>query len=439
MEFKELQEICLSITDCHHSTPEYTESGKVVLRNFNIKNGRLIQSDLSYTNEDSFKVRIARAVPEPGDIVITREAPMGEVCIIPEEFECCLGQRMVLLKPNHRKVDSNYLLYSLMSKYVQTQIFKSENTGSIVSNLRIPLLRELKIPIVDFERQESIGRVLKNLDDKIELNNRINAELEQMAKTLYDYWFVQFDFPNEHGKPYKSSGGKMVYDEVLRIKIPEAWKAKTLGDLFEISNDSVSPQDDPEKEFKHYSIPIWDALKNYGLELGSTINSIKFVVSKGDILVSKLNPWFNRVIYNTDENDMICSTEFVILKTSSEFDKAFLHQVLTSEKFIRYSVLNAMGTSNSHKRVNPQDLISYALPYDFEIVSKFGMKIYPLLEKIEVNRKQNQQLASLRDWLLPMLMNGQVSVGEILDRSAENSVGQVETIGQERIQMHLFA
>ena len=225
-----LLELCKSIVDCPHSSPVYINEGKLVIRNYNIKNGRLDLSNKYYTDEDTFKSRNRRATPAPGDLIITREAPMGEVCQIPEGVECCLGQRMVLIKPDLSKCDSRYLLYSLTSNYLQKQIRRSENTGSIVSNLRLPLLRQLEIPIVSLSEQQKIASVLSTLDRKIELNNQINAELEAMAKLLYDYWFVQFDFPNENRKPYKSSGGKMVYNERLKRDIPEGWEASTISD-----------------------------------------------------------------------------------------------------------------------------------------------------------------------------------------------------------------
>ena len=145
---KLLSELCHSITDCHHSTPKWTESGKLVIRNFNIKKGKLNLSDLSFTNEETYNERIKRKKPEAGDLIITREAPMGEVCIIPEGLECCLGQRMVLLKPNKKNISGKYLLYALQSEFVQIQILKSDKTGSIVSNLRIPVLEELNILIM---------------------------------------------------------------------------------------------------------------------------------------------------------------------------------------------------------------------------------------------------------------------------------------------------
>jgi len=168
-----LQSLCHSITDCDHSTPQWTPTGKIVVRNFNIKNGRLLLDKLSFTDEETFKTRTARSKPESGDLIITREAPMGEICIIPKGIDCCLGQRVVLIKPNSEKIDSEYLLYAIQSEFVQKQIKKSEKTGSTVSNLRIPDLKAILIPVT--KSQQKIASVLSVLDTKIELNNRINT------------------------------------------------------------------------------------------------------------------------------------------------------------------------------------------------------------------------------------------------------------------------
>ena len=272
-------------------------------------------------------------------------------------------------------------------------------------------LHEMAIPaITDRNQQKKIAAVLSALDTKIDCNNRINAELEAMAKTLYDYWFVQFDFPDANGKPYKSSGGKMVYNATLKRDIPAGWRATTLASITPISNDSLNPADFPEKEFKHFSIPVFDATKTYGLELGQTIGSNKFTVLGTDLLVSKLNPWFSRVIYAMDETDQICSTELVVWRCPTNNLKNFLFLIATSAQFIAHCIQSASGTSNSHKRVNPNVMMRFDLPYQNDVAEKFGQKISPTLEKLIINHRENQQLTQLRDWLLPLLMNGQVTV-----------------------------
>lgn len=183
--YKTIKELCTVVSDCPHSSPVWTDSGKIVVRNNNIKNGWIDLSSPSYTDDEHFQQRIKRAVPQPGDIIITREAPMGEVGMIPENIECCLGQRMVLLRANPVICDNYFLLYSLQSRYVQHQISWSEGTGTTVSNLRIPHLENLKIPYISLDRQKAVVAVLKVLEDKIVANKRINENLERQAEAIF--------------------------------------------------------------------------------------------------------------------------------------------------------------------------------------------------------------------------------------------------------------
>jgi len=177
MEYRTIRELCELVVDCPHSTPTWTDSGKIVIRNQYIKNGRIDFSAPSYTDEEHFLQRIKRAKPQPGDIVITREAPIGDVGMIPEGIECCLGQRMVLLRVDPSICDNYYLLYSLQSRYVRHQISWSEGTGTTVSNLRIPHLEQIKIPYPPIERQRKIASTLRSLENKLAINRKINDNL----------------------------------------------------------------------------------------------------------------------------------------------------------------------------------------------------------------------------------------------------------------------
>lgn len=275
-------------------------------------------------------------------------------------------------------------------------------------------LHELLIPYIEPEFQKPIADCLFNIEKKIELNNRINAELERMAKTLYEYWFVQFDFPDASGKPYKTSGGKMVYHAELKREIPDGWEVKKLAQITDVSNDSVNPMLTPDKEFRHYSIPSYDETRNYKIEKGEEIRSNKFVVKETDLLVSKLNPWFNRVVFSTDEKDLVCSTEFVVWRTKSLAIKNYLFMVARDSSFISYCTKSAAGTSHSHRRVNPTVMMNYQVAYNKTIAELFGSKIESAIKIRAKNDIENQQLAELRDWLLPMLMNGQVTVKDNL-------------------------
>ena len=186
-----LESMCELIVDCPHSTPEWTDSGYLVTRNQNIKNGVLHLSSPSFTNEQDYLKRIKRAKPKSGDIIFTREAPMGEVCMIPEGLKCCLGQRQVLLRPK-KNVCGEYLFWALQSPFVQHQISWNEGTGSTVSNVRIPVLKALNIPR-QLGEEEDIAKVLSDLAGKIQLNRQTNQTLEQIAQAMFKSWFVDFD------------------------------------------------------------------------------------------------------------------------------------------------------------------------------------------------------------------------------------------------------
>lgn len=287
-----LEDLCSDIIDCPHTTPKWQTRGIPVIRNFNLHNRyiNLDGSDISYVDEATYHQRIKRATPEPGDIVISREAPMGVVGLIPEGMKCCMGQRLVLLKVNRIKCNPVYLLHALTSEYVQTQIRRIDTRGSIVSNIDLDTLRELEIPIID--GQEEAADLLDSISRKIETNTKVIAELESLARTIYDYWFTQFDFPDEHGNPYRSSGGTMVYSELLNCNIPSGWIIKPLGNSAQQYTEGITPNHYPDKTFEYYSIPDFDAAGVPSHMLGKDIQSGKYKITSKDLLLSKLNPQF---------------------------------------------------------------------------------------------------------------------------------------------------
>lgn len=344
-----------------------------------------------------------------GDLIVCEGGEPGRCAIWKDEVP-----KMKIQKALHRvRMHDNYNPFFVYYRFLlagRSGELSKHFIGSTIKHLTGIGLKQVEFKYPSLAIQNQIAAILSSIDQKIEINNRINAELEAMAKTLYDYWFVQFDFPDENGKPYKSSGGKMVYSKELKREIPAEWEAKRLIDIFSISNASLTPSSDSDKFYKYYSIPYFDSFAGYEIETGGKIGSNKFIVSKENILVSKLNPWFNRVIFPLGEEDMICSTEFVVFDAENDEMKTYLYLTVKSQEFITYCINSASGTSNSHKRVNPNVMGQYFFPYNNDFLNAFGKKVYPIIQKMESNKKENQQLAALRDWLLPMLMNGQVRV-----------------------------
>ncbi|WP_300720741.1 hypothetical protein [uncultured Brachyspira sp.] len=229
-----------------------------------------------------------------------------------------------------------------------------------------------------------------------------------MAKTLYNYWFVQFDFPDENGRPYKSSGGKMVWNEELKKEIPEGWEVKYINDIAKTTAKNIIPINNVL--YKYYSLPSVSKNKSYIEEYGNNILSSKYIINHNCILVNKLNPLDSRVIFIPNEDNQICSTEFIVLQQENNFLRSYIYSTLCSEHFKIYCKQRISGAI--HKRVAPQLVYNYKIPYNENIVNKYGNIIYNILFKINNAIQENRELTSLRDFLLPLLMNGQAVIRE---------------------------
>ena len=318
-------------------------------------------------------------------------------------------------------LDENLSLTKFLYYYLQLfDLKRLLDTGSCQSQITINELSDFQIDIPDLPTQQKIASVLSALDDKIELNNRINAELEAMAKTLYDYWFVQFDFPNEEAKPYKSSGGKMVYNETLKREIPEGWEASNLEKIAKLIRGVSYNKGDIEEKLKSDNIRILRATNITGNQLdleNPIIVSKKFVneeqiLNKFDILMTMSSGSIDHIGKNAFyyfEEKVSFGAFCAKLKANENF-RYFLYLFMQSP-FVNATIKNeCLGTNINNLNGTMVNSFKTIIP-DKNILEKFNQLVEPLFDKIGNNLKQNQELSALRDWLLPMLMNGQVKVG----------------------------
>ena len=328
----------------------------------------------------------------------------------PENLIVSTGFATLDIKDSYENmIDATYLYLLLTQSSVTEYLGNIADTAvSAYPSINPSDISSLSFIFPDITIQRKIASIWTSYDQKIHLNSVINDNLEAMAKQLYDYWFVQFDFPNEDGKPYKSSGGAMVWNEKLKREIPKGWSGVSLKDLALTSRNAITPVEN--EVYQHFSIPSFDAYGSYSLDNGSDIKSDKFVLQKGQLLVSKLNPWFNRVVWVPKGTNMIGSTEFVVLNPNNESESGYIYSVIKSQKFIAYCSQAATGTSHSQRRVSPDVLMAFKVVYEQGVVQKYGC----LIEKIQ---KQQAELLSeiamltkQRDELLPLLMNGQASI-----------------------------
>ncbi len=328
----------------------------------------------------------------------------------PENLIVSTGFATLDIKDSYENmIDATYLYLLLTQSSVTEYLGNIADTAvSAYPSINPSDISSLSFIFPDITIQRKIASIWTSYDQKIHLNSVINDNLEAMAKQLYDYWFVQFDFPNEDGKPYKSSGGAMVWNEKLKREIPKGWSGVSLKDLALTSRNAITPVEN--EVYQHFSIPSFDAYGSYSLDNGSDIKSDKFVLQEGQLLVSKLNPWFNRVVWVPKGTNMIGSTEFVVLNPNNESESGYIYSVIKSPKFIAYCSQAATGTSHSQRRVSPDILMAFKVVYEQGVVQKYGC----LIEKIQ---KQQAELLSeiamltkQRDELLPLLMNGQASI-----------------------------
>ena len=350
---------------------------------------------------------------EEGDIItpLTEQAIglLGSTAIIPESGKYIQSQDVAKIICKEELLYKDFAFYLISSTLVKQQLSAAAQQTKI-RHTSPDKIRDCTVWIPKLTEQKRIGKLLRSLDRKIELNRAINQNLEAMAKQLYDYWFVQFDFPNENGKPYKSSGGKMLWNEKLKRMIPKEWTNANIYQLASISKETVNPQAQPNELFKHYSLPEYDKTETYAEEYGIDIQSAKFIVTNNCILVSKLNPWTSRVICGNRGFNQICSTEFVVWNPASLKTKGFLFILAKSAKFIEYCTQGATGTSHSHRRINPELMMKFDFPYNSEIAIKFSLLIENIIVHLHNNIAQLKVLTKQRDELLPLLMNGQITI-----------------------------
>ena len=337
-------------------------------------------------------------------------ATAGKAALL--QIEACTNQAICAIIPDQSIVDPLFLKYKLDTMY---NYLVGLSSGSARDNLSQTGISNLTIDIPSLAIQKRISKVLYSLDRKIALNRAINQNLEALAKQLYDYWFVQFDFPDENGRPYKSSGGAMVWNDGLNKYIPNYWNVLKLSDLLrEDRVKQINPQDNPNKVFRHLSFPSLDACGSFYEEKGENIKSNKIVVKDEYVLAAKLNPWIKRIAWGTTDEDLICSTEFVVLNPYDKNLKAFLFLLVNQKPFIDYCTSSSTGTSHSQRRVKPDIMKLYKFPYNEKVAQEFSKQVLPIIEITKKNNEQNRELAMQRDKLLPLLMNGQVSLNSDL-------------------------
>ncbi len=337
-----------------------------------------------------------------GDTLVAKITPClengktAQVDVLAENEVAFGSSEFIVLRENENTIN-DYIFYLAKSPAFRKRAIGCMEGTSGRKRVNEGALKLQVLPIPDKLTQKKIAKVLSDLDAKIELNNRINNELEAMAKTLYDYWFVQFDFPDANGKPYKTSGGKMIWNDDLKREIPEGWEVKELGNI--LAKESTTTKI-PSSEILEYGlIPVIDQstsyIKGFTNDKSSVIKTDSARIIFGDhTRILKL--------INFDFARGADGTQVLLSKNEKMPQHLFYHSLLKID-------LSNYGYARHFKFLKDSKIIipSKKTATEFEEIAT------GFYNKIKGNIFQNQELASLRDWLLPMLMNGQVSVGDV--------------------------
>ena len=317
------------------------------------------------------------------------------------------------------RVNSKYLYYLLTQNSVISQLQSiGENSTSSYPSIRPEDIGNLSFMFPDIDIQNKIANILSAIDDKIQINNQINQELEAMAKTLYDYWFVQFDFPDQNGKPYKSSGGKMVYNPELKREIPEGWGVEKLGKLIQLERGVTYAKSDIVEKTTKDAIGVLRATNITGnvMDLNDLVYlpkekiNNKQIIKQNETLIvmssgSKEHLGKNAINYYEEVIGFGAFCSKIVPKKYSTYINTFLQ----SSEFKGYLLKQSMGT-NINNLTNSDMLDCRIILPKEEILDKFENMVEKNIRLISNNYIQNKELTKLRDWLLPMLMNGQVII-----------------------------
>lgn len=313
--------------------------------------------------------------------------------------KCWITDNCLCFKPNENF--NSYYVYHLL-KFLNLNQF---HIGSAQPLITQSIINEI---ILDFipplEIQKKIGNFLYSLDEKISLNKKINATLEEMAKTIYDYYFVQFDFPDENGKPYKSSGGKMIFSPELQREIPEGWEVKKLSDLL-IKNSIPFDYKTTEPTIDLSVMPS-NSISLDKLNSSDNFSTNLFKMSEGDILFGSIRPYLKKAGI-APCNGVVAGT-IHSYKTKNNFDYNFSLITLCNDNFFDYAVKISTGTKMPV--VSNENILEFKVAYSEKIIKMFNS--IDLRKIICKNNLENNLLERLRDFLLPLLMNGQVGFKE---------------------------
>lgn len=396
----------------------YEDEGIPFLRSLNIKPFKIIGDDMKYVSAE-FSNSLSKSILHKGDVVIVRTGIPGTCCVVPAEYDGCNCSDIVIVHPNAELVNPHYLA-AYINVWGQRQIANNK-VGAIQQHFNVHSAEEMLIFLPDITEQEKIAKMIVALNGKIENNTSVCAKLESMAKTLYDYWFTQFDFPNADGKPYRTSGGEMVWNDQLKREIPKGWDTATINEMTKryrgVSYDKKDLLPTPENGVL---VLRGNNIQNNRLIYDNNVAYVphSFVANEQrirahDIILTMSSGSKEHIGKCTMfQYDSPHTYGAFLTKFTPDIDKVcFVYLSMISDFFKKKIKAICNGTGINNLTNETFDNLVFPKPNE-SVLCRFEEIVAPILEKMGACEKENEELTRLRDWLLPMLMNGQATVSD---------------------------
>ena len=387
---------------------EYVEKGIPFLRSLNISRFNIKDDDLMYISKE-FNKNLLKSELHTGDVVVVRTGIPGTCAVIPPQYNGANCSDLVIIRP-HKGINPHFIA-AFINFWGQKQIANAK-VGAVQKHFNVGAAKDMTIFLPD--NQDSIANYLTALNDKINNNQRIISTLESLSKTLYDYYFLQFDFPDEKGRPYKSSGGKMEYNAELGREIPAGWKVTPVSDLVDCNANTATAK------AMEYPVNYLDT-SNITQNIIDTIQVIstpaqlpsraRRIIKNNDIVISTVRPNLKHYGFIKCLNrKVILSTGYAVLSPKNQAYSSYIYQVVTSDEIQKTIDQIAQLNVSAYPSFNPSDLLNLkiAIPNCDDILYSFSGKLDKSYETISHKQQENRHLTALRDFLLPLLMNGQV-------------------------------
>ncbi|MDB1590448.1 restriction endonuclease subunit S [Enterococcus faecalis] len=404
-----IEDILVSVSE----TKKITSKKIIFLNTSDIEKGKIIKQD--YMEVSKLPGQAKKSIKN-GDILYSEIRPKnGRYCLVNgiDEDKYVVSTKLMVLRCISNTILNEYLYYYLTSKPIINYLQGiAESRSGTFPQITFSELSKLKIKVTDIKYQIKIVEFIKQLDSKIELNSQIISNLEELASTLFKRWFVDFEFPDKNGNPYKSSGGKMVDSELGEI--PEGWEIIKLSDLVVQIKETFNPNKTEVEKVNHFSIPNFDSKKFPVIENVNTIKSNKTKITDFTVLFSKMNPNFERV-WLTELNKSylnVCSPEFIALDCKNINLQTYTYFLCKSTAFNRFLVNNATGSTGSRQRIKPSIAMGFKFVGAVDLINQYGEICSGISEQIMNLRNQIENLEEMRDALLPKLLSGEIELPE---------------------------